>query len=69
MESNNKIKTRPTVLADLNRRQFCSAVGMVGAALAVPGLVAAHRGGEPNELSSVLPKGRRKAYHLTVGIL
>lgn len=69
MENNNKTITKSTVLPDINRRQFCCAVGMVGAALAAPGLVAAQREDEPDERSPAQPKGRRKAYHLTVGIL
>lgn len=69
MENNNVTTKKPTVLPDVNRRQFCSAVGMVGAALAVPTLVAAYSGDEPNEQPAIQPKGRRKAYNLTVGIL
>lgn len=53
----------------VNRRQFCTALGMMGIAVAIPGFVSGH----PLELGlddvGPGPRGRRKTFSKTAGIL
>ena len=53
----------------VNRRQFCTALGMMGVALATPGLVAGHPLGMDTDTAGSRPRGRRKTFNKTVGIL
>lgn len=53
----------------IDRRQFCTALGMMGVALATPGLVAGHPLGREPEAATDGPRGRRTTFSKTVGIL